>query len=166
MKLLIRDERDTDARVIHEVITDAFEGHPHSDGQEADIVGRLRVTGDLSVSLVALEDQKLVGFVAFSPVTIDGQDFGWYGLGPVAVLSQRQQSGVGSKLIDEGLKRLIGLGAKGCVVLGDPLYYKRFGFQRYDALRYPGPPAEYFQARSFTDNVPRGIVAYSPAFQA
>jgi putative acetyltransferase len=56
------------------------------------------------------------------------------------------------------------MGAAGCVVLGEPAYYERFGFRAIPRLRYPGPPAEYFQAWAFRGEAPSGTVAYHPAF--
>ena len=102
--------------------------------------------------------------MAFSPVTIDGQDRGWFGLGPVAVEPKQQGIGIGSKLIRTGLARLRAAGANGCVVLGEPDYYRRFGFRADGRLIYPGPLPQYFQALAFGADVPSGIVAYHPAF--
>lgn len=102
--------------------------------------------------------------MAFSPVTIDGQDRGWFGLGPVAVELKQQGIGIGSKLIRTGLARLRAAGANGCVVLGEPDYYRRFGFRADGRLIYPGPLPQYFQALAFGADVPSGIVAYHPAF--
>ena len=159
---MIRAERPGDEDAIRDVTTRAFAGAAHSDGTEADIVARLRDAGALTLSLVA-DDGGIVVHVAFSPVTIVGAA-GWFGLGPVSVAPDRQQQGIGQKLILEGLARLKTRGAAGCVVLGDPDYYARFGFAADPALRYPGPPPAYFQCLAFAGATPAGIVAYHSAF--
>jgi putative acetyltransferase len=160
----IRAERAGDEPAISRLVTAAFAVAEHSDGTEASIVDRLRKAGALTKSLVAEEDGCIVGHIAFSPVTIDGRVVGWFGLGPVAVQPQRQGDGIGSALIRDGLEQLKQSGAAGCVLVGAPTYYGRFGFAADDSLIYPGLPAEYFQALSFTGEMPRGTVAYHPAF--
>jgi putative acetyltransferase len=99
-----------------------------------------------------------------SPIKVDGADVGWFGLGPVAVRPDLQGRGIGRALVDGVLGRARSMGAAGCVVLGDPAYYARFGFRPFDGLHYPGPPAEYFQALTFRGEPPSGTVAYHPAF--
>ena len=153
-----------DEEAISSLVTAAFAAAEHSDGTEAAIVGRLRQAGALTISLVADDQGTVVGHVAFSPVTIAGQDCGWFGLGPVAVDPARQGLGIGAKLIRTGLDRLRTSGANGCVVLGEPDYYGRFEFIAERRLVYPGPPSRYFQALSFGVDLPSGVVAYHPAF--
>lgn len=160
----IRAERPEDETTIHALTAAAFAGLPYSDQTEPAIVNALRAAGVLSLSLVAEEDGKLLGHIAFSPVSIDEQYRDWFGLGPVSVWPDNQHGGIGSALINEGLARLRANGAKGCVLLGDPAYYSRFGFVSSAALTYPGPPAEYFQHLSFEDPMPTGIVSYHDAF--
>ena len=160
----IRPETPTDASAISSVIEDAFASAEHSDGTEAAIVERLRQANALSTSLVATDASAIVGHVALSPVTIDGADIGWLGLGPVAVRPDRQGNGIGRALVNSALDRARSRGAAGCVVLGEPAYYERFGFRAIPRLRYPGPPAEYFQALAFRGEAPSGTVAYHPAF--
>ena len=107
---------------------------------------------------------EIVGHVAFSPVLIDGVECGWYGLGPLAVLPEWRQRGIGAALVEAGLERLRRIDARGCVVLGDPTYYSRFGFAHDPALSYPGPPPEYFQRLLLDGDPPAGVVTYSSAF--
>ncbi len=160
----IRAERRGDEAAIAAMIEAAFDQAEHSDGTEAMIVERLREAGALTLSLVADADGDLVGHIAFSPVTIAGDDVGWFGLGPVAVSPGRQRRGIGDRLIRAGLGQLQAMGAAGCVVLGEPAYYGRFGFVSDPRLTYPGPPPEYFQALCFSGSAPTGEVAYHPAF--
>lgn len=163
---LIRDETSGDEAAIAEVTALAFAGAAHSDGTEAAIVAQLRAGGDLALSLVIDRGTATIGHVAFSPVTIDGHHDGWFGLGPVSVLPERQGQGLGSELIERGLERLQESGAAGCVVLGDPGFYRLFGFAHDPRLRYPGPAAEYFQRLLFTGAAPSGTVAYARGFGA
>lgn len=162
--MLIRPETPADTPAIFALTERAFTGHPHSDGTEPHIVSALRAAGALILSLVAEVDGTVVGHVALSPVAISDGTPGWYGLGPVSVEPAFQQRGIGAALVREGLERLAARGAAGCVVLGDPGYYARFGFQAVPGLVYPGPPAEYFMALAFGASHPQGRVAYHAAF--
>ncbi|WP_269931134.1 GNAT family N-acetyltransferase [Aminobacter sp. HY435] len=161
----IRPEQPGDVETIRLLTQAAFKNAPHSSQTEAAIVDALRDAGALTVSLVAVEGDQIVGHVAFSPVTINGKDADWYGLGPVSVWPDRQAKGIGQALIREGLGRLKQRGAGGCVVLGDPGYYGRFGFASDPGLRYGDIPPEYFQRLAFGP-APKGEVAYHPGFDA
>ena len=162
--MIIRAETPADLPAIRSVVTAAFQDAPHSAGNEAAIVDALREAGALAVSLVAEEEGVVVGHVAFSPVTIDGRDIGWYGLGPVAVLSGKRRRGIGEALIKAGLARIEELSARGCVVLGDPAYYGRFGFRSDPDLRFADVPAKYFQRLVIDGGPPKGVVDYHRAF--
>jgi len=164
----IRDEMPADAPAVEAVVRDAFAGVPYSDGSEPRIVDALRRAGASTLALVAVEgegeSEAVVGHVVFSPVTIDGRPSGWHGLGPLAVRPDRQRAGIGGALVTEGLVRLRALGSRGCVVLGDAGYYRRFGFRRDPRLTAPGLPAEHFMVLPFGEEVPDGAVAYHPGF--
>lgn len=97
-------------------------------------------------------------------MTVNGADRGWFGLGPLSVRTDRQGQGIGAALVRDGLERLHSHGAKGCVVLGDPAYYCRFGFEQDAALRYEGAPPDYFMRLSFGMTSPAGRVDYHSAF--
>ena len=162
----IRFEQSEDLAAIRTLTFAAFGNAPHSTQTEAAIIDALRAAGALTISLVAVDAEVLVGHVAFSPVTINGEVSGWYGLGPVSVRPDRQRKGVGRALIQTGLDHLRAMNAQGCVVLGDPLYYGRFGFISDPNLRYGNVPPEYFQLLAFSDEVPRGEVLFHPGFDA
>lgn len=166
MQYDIHPERPNDAAIIRQVTEAAFAVAEHSDGTEGAIVDALRAAGALSVSLVATLAGEVVGHIAFSPVTLDGADLNWYGLGPVSVRPDLHGGGIGAALIHAGLEQLKALGARGCVVLGDPRYYRRFGFAQDAAIRYAGVPPEYFMALSLDGSTAAGSVAYHPAFSA
>lgn len=163
-EIAIRDESPEDAAAIAAVTDAAFEGHPHSNQTEARVIAGLRAGGALSLSLVATQDDSVVGHIAFSAVTIDGVDRGWFGLGPVSVLPAEQGNGIGAALIREGLARIAARGGNGCVLLGDPAYYARFGFESDAALTWGGAPNPYFQRLVLRGAAPTGDVAYHPAF--
>ncbi len=166
MNFSIRSERPTDAQVIRQVIEAAFATAKHSDGTEGAIVDALRAANALTISLVAIISDEVIGHVAFSPVMIDGDNIGWFGLGPVAVKPDLQGQGTGGALILAGLDQLRAAVAKGCVVLGDPNYYRRFGFGHDPAIRYEGVPPEYFMRISFDGSPVSGNVTYHKGFSA
>jgi putative acetyltransferase len=161
----IRDEREADAGATRAVTRVAFANMPYSQQTEAAIVEALRAAGALALSLVAVEDGEVVGHVAFSAVTIDGAPApGWFGAGPLSVRPDRQRSGIGTALMRAGLARLAEAGAKGCVLVGDPVYYLRFGFREASSLAYPGLPAVWLQVLALAAAEPRGTVAFHAAF--
>ncbi|GAC1041886.1 GNAT family N-acetyltransferase [Rhizobium sp. No.120] len=163
----IRPEQPGDAEAIRRTTKMAFASMEHSSQTEAQIVDALRSAEALTISLVAIEDGDVVGHIAFSPVTIDGKDVGWYGLGPLSVTPDCQRHGIGGALVREGLLRLANMDAKGCVVLGDPDYYKRFGFDNDPDLVLDGVPAEYFMRLVLKGaTVPYGRVEYHEGFNA
>lgn len=160
----IRPERAQDIPVIHALTREAFADAPHRDGTEQDVVDALRAAGALSVSLVAEEADGLIGHVALSPVTLSDGSEDWYGLGPLSVAPAQQGRGVGSALMQAALAVLEQRGAAGCVLLGDPGYYGRFGFRADPRLRLAGVPAEYFQAVLLKGAWPDADVRYHAAF--
>jgi len=162
----IRPEQPSDIVAIRQLTKAAFAQMEYSSQTEAEIVDALRKANALTISLVAVEDAAVIGHVAFSPVTIDDEDMDWYGLGPVSVMPDRQSEGIGGKLIRDGLARLTDIGAKGCVVLGDPGYYTRFGFQNDANLIFEAAPPEYFMRLVFDGPTPAGKVSYHDGFNA
>ncbi|MFA6174418.1 MAG: N-acetyltransferase [Kiritimatiellales bacterium] len=166
MNITIRPETIADIDAISAVTEAAFRNHPHSKQTEGFVIHALRKADALTVSLVAEVDGKVVGHVAFSPAKISDGSTGWYGLGPVSVLPERQRQGIGKALIREGLARLKASGANGCLLVGEPAYYKRFGFKHYPKLILEKIPPSYFLARPFGKTVPRGAVTFHDGFNA
>lgn len=125
--LTIRKETSADINAIRPVNESAFNGKV-----EADILDKLRARGAITLSLVAVLEDKIIGHILFSPVTIESgkQKFPALGLGPVAVLPDYQGKGIGAKLIRTGLAECRKAGHKAVVVLGHPPYYPKFGFVR------------------------------------
>jgi putative acetyltransferase len=164
MSLTIREETAADAQPIAALTASAFLNAAHSSHTEHLIVEALRTAGQLALSLVAEAESVVIGHLALSPVSISDGAAGWFGLGPISVLPKHQRRGVGSQLMRAALRALRARGAAGCVVLGEPQFYQRFGFRADPDLVLPGVPAEYFQAISLDASRPRGIVTYHEAF--
>ena len=164
--MIIRKEIQSDVGAISDITKAAFENHPYSNNTEQFIINALRAANALTFSLVAEIDGKLVGHIAFSPVTFSDGSENWYGLGPISVLPSYQKQGIGTKLVHEGISMLKDLGAEGCVLVGDPNFYERFGFRSPDGLKHEGVPQENFLALSFCNRIPAGIVQFHQAFSA
>jgi putative acetyltransferase len=165
-KVLIRSETSTDVSAIAEVTVAAFKTLAISNHTEQFIIAALRAAKALTISLVAEVDGRVVGHVAFSPVTISDGSPNWYGLGPVSVLPECQRRGIGSALIQEGISRLKDCDARGCCLVGHPEYYRRFGFQNIPGLVCEGVPEEVFFALSLDGHIPQGIVEFHAGFTA
>ncbi|WP_133489898.1 GNAT family N-acetyltransferase [Alcanivorax sp. 24] len=160
MTIQFRHETPSDIATIEAVTIAAFANAAHTSHTEQFIVRALRVASELTLSIVAEDQGQIVGHVALSPVTITDdhgrQVKGWYGLGPISVLPQRQGEGIGSHLMEQALFELRAMQATGCVLLGDPAYYARFGFQAHEGLQLPGAPPGYFMALALNGPVPEG----------
>lgn len=166
LQFVLREAAPDDAEGIDAVTREAF-GEPASGGPAAHgIVRSLREAGALALSLVATQEGLILGHLAFAPVTIDGLDSGWWGLGPVAVRPSHQRMGLGSALVRSGLRRLRGRGVPGCVVLGDPAWHGRFGFAPLAGLACPGGPPGHCLALVLEGPAVSGVVAYPSAFGA
>ncbi|MBE9009277.1 N-acetyltransferase [Pseudanabaenaceae cyanobacterium LEGE 13415] len=118
----VRAEKPEDIEAARKVSVAAF-----GRSSEATSVDRLRNIPS-TLSLVAVVSDQIVGHLFFSPVTIDNSSLFILGLAPIAVLPDYQRQGIGSLLIQQGLKECDRLGCKAVVVLGSPKYYSRFGF--------------------------------------
>ncbi len=106
---------------------------------------------------------RVVAHIAFSPVTISDGTTNWYGLGPVSVLPEFQGRRIGTAMVNNGLGLLKSMDSKGCVLIGLPTYYDRFGFRNYPQLIHEGVPQEIFVAKSLFGRVPRGSVEFHQA---
>jgi putative acetyltransferase len=111
-------------------------------------------------------DGRVIGHIAFSPVTISDGARNWYGLGPVSVLPAYQRQGIGKALIREGLSRLKDFNAEGCCLVGHPDYYRKFGFINPSGLVVEGVPPEVFFALSFDGYTPQGTVSFHDGFKS
>jgi putative acetyltransferase len=164
--IVIRDETAADLAAISEVTAAAFETMEISSHTEQFIIDALRSAEALTLSLVAEVDGRVVGHIAFSPVSISDGTRDWYGLGPVSVLPEYQRRGIGKALIRRGLSRLKSQNAKGCCLVGHPQYYRKFGFENVAGLVHEGVPPEVFFALSFDGRLPQGVVLFHAGFKA
>ena len=164
--MLIRTEIPIDAAGIDRLLRETFKRD-----DEADLVRELREDGLLTLGVVATDDEgQVVGYVAFSPVDIKGEDRNWVSLAPLAVDESLRGQGFGEKLVYEGLDSLNEFGYAAVVVLGDPNYYQRFGFKPaapHDLhCRWPDTEAT-FQLYTLSDdalNDAHGEVTFPAAF--
>ena len=164
--MLIRVEIGIDAPGIDALLRRAFNG----DG-EASLVRDLREDGLITLGLVATDDEgHVVGYVAFSPVSVEGEELQWVGLAPVAVDEEYRGQGLARQMIYEGLDSLNEFGYAAVVTLGDPALYGRFGFERaaqYDLrCRWPGTE-EAVMVHPLADDALKGVhglVEYSDHF--
>ena len=159
----IRPEAPTDRDAIRALTARAFAGHAFSDGTEPQVIDALRADNALASSLVAMLGERLIGHVAFSEVGPPALE-GWFALAPVSVEPALQRRGVGAQLIEEGLRRLRAGRARGCVLVGDHRYYRRFGFSVAPELAPSGIPAEHFQVLAFGGSRPHVPVVFHAAF--
>ena len=165
LRVVIRRESITDRDAIRSLTARAFSGLSFSDGSEPLIIEALREANALALSLVAVLGDRIAGHVAFSEVGPPEQS-GWFALGPASVDPPLQRRGVGSQLIEAGLRTLREQDAKGCVLIGDHRYYHRFGFVVAPAFAPPQYPSQHFQIVRFGDSLPEGPVTFHPGFSA
>ena len=174
MDILIRPERESDYAEIEAVVQAAFEGAPHTDGTEHLLVGRLRKTPEYipELSLVALCDDQIVGYLMLSKIAIDqdGKSALSLALAPVAVLPAYQGQGIGSRLIRYALALARKLEYPSAIVLGSDAFYPNFGFQPAARFGVKAPfdvPSRNFMALELAApglSGVSGVVRYSPAF--
>ena len=162
----IRSEQPADIDAIRELVRLAFTGHPHSRGTEPLIIDALRDDGALELSLVAELEGTVVAHIAFSPAAIGESPSGWFVVGPVAVHPDYQGKGIGRRLIEASLDLMRSREARGCVLVGDPEFYDRFGFRRCPQVTWPGVPAEYVLCLPFGNEEPVGGINFHSAFSA
>ncbi|KAK9374999.1 acyl-CoA N-acyltransferase [Lipomyces chichibuensis] len=154
----IRIEVEADIADVREVEEAAF-----PTKAEAALVDRLRADGSIVLSLVAVENGTIVGHVVFSRMESPTRSLG---LGPVCVLASHRQKGVAAALIRKGLNLSKQEGWAIVFVLGDPTYYKRFGFDPDLAQRFTSPYAgPHLMALQLQPDASReGPAQYAPAF--
>lgn len=167
--LEIRKETKNDYDEVYNVIKTAFEKAEHSDGNEQDLVIALRKSNSFipELSLVAVDENKIIGYVLFTKIRIG--DNTELALAPLAVLPEYQRKGIGTKLIQEGHKIARQLNYNYSIVLGSNKYYPRLGYvpaSRYNIKAPFDVEDEYFMAIKLNENAKsiNGIAQYDKAF--
>ncbi len=163
----IQKEKDFDKEKIWKVNAEAFETEA-----EANLVNTLRDSGIPFISLVAEEDEEIVGHILFTPVELIDDDSGLklIGLAPMAVLTKFQKKGIGSQLVKTGIENCSTQGYDAVVVLGHPEYYPKFGFVpsvKYGIKSEYDAPDEAFMVLELKESSLKdknGIIKYHAAF--
>ena len=174
MKINIREENLEDYNCVYSLIKKAFEGAEHTDGDEHNLVNRLRSSENYieELSLVALDNDIIVGHIMFTKLLIINgyKKYESLALAPLSILPNYQNKGIGSKLINEGLKRAKALGYNSVIVLGSEKYYPRFGFVEASSFGIEAPfevPSENFMTIELIKNSLKdvnGKVMYAKEF--
>lgn len=168
--MTIRTEKNGDELLIREINLAAF-----GQSAEADVIDALRKNCKEFISLVALDDEKIVGHILFTPAIIESASKIIYGMGlaPMAVLPEYQNKGIGSNLVTAGLDRMKKLNIPFIIVLGHPDYYPRFGFEIASKYKinceYEGVPDEAFMILILDKNKMKnvkGAAKYRPEFSS
>jgi putative acetyltransferase len=157
----VRAEQVGDRQSIHDLHAACF-----TTEAEADLMDRLRDDGEVAISMVAEEEGRIIGHVLFSRMMAP---FRALGLGPVAVAEGSRRQGIGATLIERGLAKARQAGWDGVFVLGEPAYYRRFGFETETAVGFGSPYAgPCFMVCALQGPLPchEGCVDYAPAFAA
>lgn len=163
----IRKEKDSDKEKIWKVNAEAFESEA-----EANLVNALRDSGISFISLVAEEDEGIIGHILFTPVELIGDAAGLklMGLAPMAILPKLQRKGIGSQLVKTGIENCATQGYDAIVVFGHPEYYPKFGFVpsvKYGIKSEYDVPDETFMVLELKESSLRdknGIIKYHAAF--
>lgn len=176
MGLLIRQENIADYKQTERLVECAFQSAKQSDGNEHRLVEKLRHSDAFipSLSLVAVDEEsgQLVGHVLLTKMEIqaDKDVTTSLALAPVSVLPNYQRQGIGKQLIKEGLTQAMLLEYRSVIVLGDPVYYERFGFKPASRWGIAAPfpvPDEVFMALELAKGGLEGVsgtVQYDASF--
>ena len=165
----IRKEELKDYAEIYEVVKAAFKSAEHSDGNEQDLVNKLRAGESYipELSLVAEENGRIVGHIMFTKAKAGMEDV--LALAPLSVLPEYQRKGIGTKLVKEGHRAAQRLGYKYSVVLGSEKYYSRLGYVPASVFGIIPPfdvPDENFMVYSIVESSPctSGVMRYAKEF--
>ena len=167
--LEIREENKKDFDEVYNVIKTAFKTAEHSDGNEQDLVVDLRKSDNFipELSLVAIQDNKIVGYILFTQIEIgENKEIA---LAPLAVLPEYQKQGIGGKLINKGHDIAKKMGYHYSVVLGSDKYYTKFGYIQATNYEITAPfevPSKNFMAIKLnnTSKEIKGKVKYAKEF--
>lgn len=169
-QLIIRQEKEQDCDAVYKVVKEAFASAECADGDEQDLVNRLRESAEFipELSLVAELEGEIVGYILFTRLMIAQKPE--LALAPVSVKPGFQSMGIGGGLIVRGHEIAAGLGYKAVVVVGHADYYPRFGYEpacKYGIKAPFAVPDENFMVKFLSADGAEGLsgmVTYSPAF--
>lgn len=168
MQIIIQQERPNDYQAVENVIERAFKNAPHSDGNEHILVQKLRNSPSFipELSLIAKVDNQIVGHILLTKIQIKNHTE--LALSPISVLPEFQNQGIGKALINQAHKIANDLKFNCIVLLGEPEYYGKFGYQTAQNFHITAPfdvPSEYYQVLFLTDKTDIcGTVIYDKAF--
>ena len=159
-KVALRDEGPDDADAVHALLLECFPSEA-----EANLVRQLRQDGDIAFSFVALAGDTVVGHVVFSRLAAPERSLA---LAPVAVTAKRRRQGIAAALIETGLAGAKEQGARMVVVLGDPAYYRRFGFRErtVEGMTSPYAGPNLMGLTLSTDTRAGDAIVHPPAFES
>ena len=165
--MIIRNENIEDQEAVREINLNAF-----PTDVEATLVDKLRSSMD-TISLVAIQEDKVVGHILFSPLTIenDEETFEALILAPIAVLPEYQKQGIGSKLVENGIIECRNQDHSLIVLVGHPEYYPRFGFisAEQNGIEHPFEvPEDVFMVYELVPGALKkvnGVLKYSEPFE-
>lgn len=166
--MIIRQETPADYEAVYRLIEEAFAHAEHADGTEQELVVRLRRSRSFipQLSLVAEEDGTVVGHILFTEARIGSKKV--VALAPLAVLPPHQRKGIGRALIRTGHAVARESGFDCSIVLGDPRYYGRSGYEPADKYGIRPPfdvPSEYYLCCRLRETAPvSGVVRYANEF--
>jgi predicted N-acetyltransferase YhbS len=175
-ELLLRSELPADIEGVQTLIQEAFKNAEHTDGQESQLVQRLRESSNFipELSVVACQNGVLLGHIIFTRIEIrspSGQSQDSLALAPVSVLPEFQKMGIGKALIERGHEVARQLGFQSVIVLGYPDYYSKFGYKKASGFGIQGPfqvPDDVFMALELIPGAlsnREGLVCYSAEFE-
>ena len=170
MNIFIHQATENDYPAIEKLVEIAFQNAPHSDHNEHILVAKLRQNADFipALSLCAKNEQgQIIGYVLLSKIMVGNQNE--LALAPIAVLPEYQGQGVGKALILHAHAVAKSLGFSYSILLGDPNYYQKLGYQNASKFGIVSPfdvPDEYFMAYPLYSPPKKiaGIVVYPPEF--
>lgn len=165
----IRQERQKDYQQIRDLVREAFAHAEHSDGDEHNLIERIRLSPDYipELSLVAESDDIILGHIMFTRVFVGQTEA--IALAPLSVRTDWQRKGIGKLLVAAGHRQARKMGYFCSMVLGNPDYYSKFGYEKASSYGIIAPfdvPDEYYMVCDLgnTGDIPQGNVKYSDAF--
>lgn len=168
----IRKIKNEDYEMITDLTIEAFTNSEHGYGGEADLVKNIRKLDsyDDNLELVATENNQIIGHALLSEVKIKENNLSGLALAPISVSTERQNQKIGSQLMQEIEKKAVQTNFNFIVILGDPNFYKRFGYKEAQTFNIKAPfevPKEFYLIKMIKDNNSTnyaGTIEYNSAF--